>query len=328
MGESKFLYGDIYFVDTNTGEHIPLDDTIVSITCDNIEQFNITKDEETNYCKINEEELPEFNLDNLIKWIDDDLFDNCYEAKCILDFDDDRELAKSILRGWTPGLTKIWVSAPCDKMSPILIGIHYRPSPNCTVHKTNRIPVYPGEHDYRSYYMTCSSSFVREQIEEPVFINHNEKSKPEAYKGGNLMTGKGAKIKSYHDYAENFYAKRIWFNPPYTTVEWFNGEKTTACAEDPEKFSEYNGFAACVAKRLYGSTKNAIDVMNFGYDQAQLPKKLKAKRRQEEKEEKRKIHEELMKHRKWELENAIHKERLARRAKEIVDGEEAEESGS
>lgn len=53
-------------------------------------------------------------------------------------------------------------------------------------------------------------------------------------------------------------ANRIWQNDGrHTTVEWRDGTKTTVCCEDPEKYTEWGGFCACVTKKLYGSATKA-----------------------------------------------------------------------
>lgn len=44
----------------------------------------------------------------------------------------------------------------------------------------------------------------------------------------------------------------IYVNPPYTTVKWGDGTVTTVkCCED-DTYSEAQGFAAALAKKLYG----------------------------------------------------------------------------
>ena len=78
---------------------------------------------------------------------------------------------------------------------------------------------------------------------------------------------------------------RIWFTPGgYTTVEWSDGTKTTAHAENEETANPYCGFCACVVKKLYGSTTKAMKLMQDADKKAKEP----AKKRQEEKERRRK----------------------------------------
>ena len=74
---------------------------------------------------------------------------------------------------------------------------------------------------------------------------------------------------------------RIWFTPGgYTTVEWSDGTKTTAHAENEETANQYCGFCACVVKKLYGNTTKAMKLMKDADEKAKEP----AKKRQEERE--------------------------------------------
>lgn len=78
---------------------------------------------------------------------------------------------------------------------------------------------------------------------------------------------------------------RIWFTPGgYTTVEWSDGTKTTAHAENEETANQYCGFCACVVKKLYGSTTKAMKLMQDADEKAKEP----AKKRQEEMERRKK----------------------------------------
>lgn len=46
---------------------------------------------------------------------------------------------------------------------------------------------------------------------------------------------------------------RIIFSPPATIVFWEDGTKTVVKCADGEPFSEYNGFAAALLKKVFGS---------------------------------------------------------------------------
>lgn len=46
---------------------------------------------------------------------------------------------------------------------------------------------------------------------------------------------------------------RIIFSPPATIVFWKDGTKTVVKCADGEPFSEYNGFAAALLKKVFGS---------------------------------------------------------------------------
>lgn len=75
---------------------------------------------------------------------------------------------------------------------------------------------------------------------------------------------------------------RMWVtqNGCYTTVEWSDGTKTTARAEDAFSTDPYYGFCACVVKKLYGSTTKAMKLMQSADEKAKEP----AKKRKEERE--------------------------------------------
>lgn len=88
--------------------------------------------------------------------------------------------------------------------------------------------------------------------------------------------------------------KRIWFNEHdgkfYTTVEWEDGTKTTVAEENKEHASQYGGFTAALAKRMFG-TGNSIYLMNKAIDKANERKKLREKEREEERIRKQKKRE-------------------------------------
>ena len=56
-------------------------------------------------------------------------------------------------------------------------------------------------------------------------------------------------------------ARKVWFNPPYTTVEFADGTKVTSKATDVE-FNKYSGFMACVMKKIYGSTSKCLRMLS------------------------------------------------------------------
>lgn len=64
--------------------------------------------------------------------------------------------------------------------------------------------------------------------------------------------------------------KRIVYNNPATIVFWNDGTKTVVKCSETEIFSEYYGFLACLAKKIYG-TNSGINriIRNF----ADFPKK-------------------------------------------------------
>lgn len=58
--------------------------------------------------------------------------------------------------------------------------------------------------------------------------------------------------------------KKIIFNrdKKSTTIMWLDGEKTTVKCIEGETFSEYHGFTAAVAKRIYGGTGPIKKILN------------------------------------------------------------------
>lgn len=53
---------------------------------------------------------------------------------------------------------------------------------------------------------------------------------------------------------------KVWFNPPYTTVEFSDGSKVTVEQTDFEdsKFSEYAGYCCAITKKLFGTSTAAF----------------------------------------------------------------------
>lgn len=107
--------------------------------------------------------------------------------------------------------------------------------------------------------------------------------------------------------------KRIWFNEHdgmfYTTVEWEDGAKTTVSEENKEHASQYGGFTAALAKRMFG-TGNSIYLMNRAIDKANEKKKLREQKREEERR---------LKQQKRELEAERRKEEHEARVREEIE---------
>lgn len=57
----------------------------------------------------------------------------------------------------------------------------------------------------------------------------------------------------------------------YTTVEWTDGTTTSVSTEYDGHATPYGGFCACVVKKLYGSTGQAIKMMEHADKNAKLP---------------------------------------------------------
>lgn len=73
----------------------------------------------------------------------------------------------------------------------------------------------------------------------------------------------------------------------YTTVEWNDCTKTTVKTEDGKNATAYGGFCACVVKKLYGSTGQAIKMMEHADKNAKWP----AEKKRIEREKLKKIHQ-------------------------------------
>ena len=57
----------------------------------------------------------------------------------------------------------------------------------------------------------------------------------------------------------------------YTTVAWTDGTTTSVSTEDDGHATPYGGFCACVVKKLYGSTGQAIKMMEHADKNAKWP---------------------------------------------------------
>lgn len=66
----------------------------------------------------------------------------------------------------------------------------------------------------------------------------------------------------------------------YTTVEWTDGTTTSVSTEDGGHATLYGGFCACVVKKLYGSTGQAIKMMEHADKNAKWPAEKKRIKRE------------------------------------------------
>ena len=73
----------------------------------------------------------------------------------------------------------------------------------------------------------------------------------------------------------------------YTTVAWADGTTTSAKIENGGRATPYGGFCACVVKKLYGSTGQAIKMMEHADKNAKWP----AEKKRIEREKLKKIHQ-------------------------------------
>lgn len=118
---------------------------------------------------------------------------------------------------------------------------------------------------------------------------------------------------------------RMWSTPGgYTTVEWSDHTKTTVRAENEETATTYGGFCACVAKKLYNRSTDAIGLMNRALDRAAWP----AKRKQIEREKLKKMKRDKVEYEKKAREKMIHHimetKRIEREAERRLEQQEGD----
>ena len=102
---------------------------------------------------------------------------------------------------------------------------------------------------------------------------------------------------------------KIWTTSNgYTTVLWNDNTKTTAKCEKPENATEYGGFCACAAKKLYGSTSKSLNAMTKAIDNANWPAKQKQIERDKLKKLKQERHEHIIQAQKAEHEALVQAE--------------------
>ena len=112
---------------------------------------------------------------------------------------------------------------------------------------------------------------------------------------------------------------KIWFNPPYTTVQFTDGTKVTVEQKDFEdqRFDEYTGFCCAMTKKMFASTTNAI----YWF------KRAKTRAIEESPKYKRKMKKEQRKHL-MEIERrnrqTLHEEKIEKRKEELRIQREAE----
>ena len=119
---------------------------------------------------------------------------------------------------------------------------------------------------------------------------------------------------------------RMWVSKDglYTTVEWCDGEKTTVKAEDPEKASLYGGFTACLAKRIFGSTTDALGFMESALQEAGARSKEKARIAKLKKERKQYNHQERIRIREERIKAEMEHQRIVKLAADRLAKKEEE----
>ena len=117
--------------------------------------------------------------------------------------------------------------------------------------------------------------------------------------------------------------KRIWRTPGgYTTVEWDDKTKTTVKAESEEFNTEFAGFSAALAKKMFGSTSEVIRAIDHARENTEWPSKKAKMAREEIKELKRLRHEERIARRERRIAERMESLRIDAEAKKRMEKEE------
>lgn len=87
----------------------------------------------------------------------------------------------------------------------------------------------------------------------------------------------------------------MWDDGCCTTVEWEDGTKTTVRAEHPDRVTDFGGFTAALAKKLYGSTTKVTQAYQKALENPKKKAKEKKAAREAEKKLKQQVREEKAK---------------------------------
>ena len=116
--------------------------------------------------------------------------------------------------------------------------------------------------------------------------------------------------------------KRIWRTPGgYTTVEWTDGEKTTVKAENEETATEFAGFCAALAKRIFGSTSNVDRKIREAKWRTEAPARERADKRRGIKIRKQRNHQRRMKEREKAIQDEMRRMQIKREAEKRLEKE-------
>ena len=122
---------------------------------------------------------------------------------------------------------------------------------------------------------------------------------------------------------------RIWFNSHdtlfFTTVQWMDDTKTTVAIPEDEHATEYSGFTAALAKKIFGTT-GALKSMESAVEKAKEPAKRKAAQREATKYARQHAHELRMKAREDRIQCEMEQMRIKREAQRRLDAEELNEA--
>lgn len=114
--------------------------------------------------------------------------------------------------------------------------------------------------------------------------------------------------------------RRMWRNGPYTTVLWDDGTKTTVKAEIDDG-TDFGGFSAAVVKKLYGTTTEAMSIMDYALNGR---RRMHEERKQLLKEHKRRAHEQRIREREQAIKAKMDLLRIEKEARKRLEQEEDE----
>lgn len=69
--------------------------------------------------------------------------------------------------------------------------------------------------------------------------------------------------------------KKVIFHEPATVVYWADGTKTVVKCKDGERFDQYYGFCAALAKKVYGTYGEARHAAGIHREREKRPRKRK-----------------------------------------------------
>lgn len=115
--------------------------------------------------------------------------------------------------------------------------------------------------------------------------------------------------------------KRCWSNPPYTIVEFEDGDKVVAKC-DNDAYDYFTGFMVCVAKKMFKTTTNAKDMFESCNANAQSRKRWREAERKHIKEIRQKEHERKKAEHKRRVQAELEQIRIKHEARQIWLDEE------
>ena len=110
----------------------------------------------------------------------------------------------------------------------------------------------------------------------------------------------------------------------YTTVEWMDGTKTTVKAENEETATEFGGFTAALAKKIFRTTANVNREIEKAKELADKPARERENRRAAMKARKQAAHQKRIYEREKRIREMMEEMKLRDIARERLDREETE----